>query len=280
MMLNQFFFQSLTSVSSVEGFWCKVSFRFKCSTSPQTLANSTHPISFLTCDNVSIRFEFVTRSCCVFCVLNLSYFNAWAGILLLLKEIMSSICERQYDWGGYSQVSPTPPENWPNKISRTFFQHQVLWNKQGDGLHHETWQGSRCSSWWEGLPPRRFPCPWKAGKVHGGCKVSSKWSLWLFALPVFVILWLIPFLRYGIYPLTAFAMAVPPPSKAEPSTPELHRYFVAQVLKREMWLTDHYLVRTCRSDSEKANEPEPQDEESRRVNTMQVCFSNSNQKSG
>jgi len=52
--------------------------------------------------------------------------------------------------------------------------------------------------------------------------------------------------KYGIYPLTAFAMAVPPPSKAEPSTPELHR-----------------------SDSEKANEPEPQDEESRRVNTMQ-----------
>ena len=88
-------------------------------------------------------------------------------------------------------------------------------------------------------------------------------------------LWLVPFLRYGIYPLTAFAMAVPPPSKAEPSTPELHRYFVAQVLKREMWLTDHYLVRTCRSDSEKANEPEPQDEESRRVNTMQVCLSNS-----
>ena len=38
---------------------------------------------------------------------------------------------------------------------------------------------------------------------------------------------------------------------------------------------DHYLVCICRSDSEKANEPEPQDEESRRVNTMQVCFSNS-----
>ena len=55
MMLNQFFFQSLTSVSSVEGFWCKVSF-IKCSTSPQTLANSTHPTWFLTCDNVSIRF--------------------------------------------------------------------------------------------------------------------------------------------------------------------------------------------------------------------------------
>ena len=87
MMLNQFFFQSLTSVSSVEGFWCKVSFRFKCSTSPQTLANSTHPTLFLTCDNVSIRFEFVTRSCCVFCVLNLSYFNAWAGVLLLLKKL-------------------------------------------------------------------------------------------------------------------------------------------------------------------------------------------------
>merc|ERR1712126_655369 len=32
--------------------------------------------------------------------------------------------------------------------------------------------------------------------------------------------------KYGIYPLTAFAMAVPPPSKAEPSTPELHRYSV------------------------------------------------------
>ena len=126
MMLNQFFFQSLTSVSSVEGFWCKVSFRFKCSTSPQTLANSTHPTLFLTSDNVSIRFEFVTRSCCVFCVLNLSYFNAWAGILLLLKEIMSSICERQYDWGGYSQVSPTPPENWPNKIWRTFLTSGIM----------------------------------------------------------------------------------------------------------------------------------------------------------
>ena len=34
---------------------------------------------------------------------------------------MSSNCERQYDWGGYSQVSPTSPENWPNKISRIFF---------------------------------------------------------------------------------------------------------------------------------------------------------------
>ena len=42
-----------------------------------------------------------------------------------------------------------------------------------------------------------------------------------------------------------------------------------------MWLTVHYLARICRSDSEKANEPEPQDEESRRVNTMQVCFSSS-----
>ena len=58
-----------------------------------------------------------------------------------------------------------------------------------------------------------------------------------------MILWLTTFLRYGIYPLTAFAMAVPPPSKAEPSTPDLHRYSVKlhmphdiQVLKPEMWL--------------------------------------------
>ena len=34
-------------------------------------------------------------------------------------------------------------------------------------------------------------------------------------------------LRYGIYPLTAFALAVPPPSKTEPQTPELNRYTIA-----------------------------------------------------
>ena len=33
-------------------------------------------------------------------------------------------------------------------------------------------------------------------------------------------------LRYGIYPLTAFALAVPPPSKTEPQTPELNRSMV------------------------------------------------------
>ena len=37
-------------------------------------------------------------------------------------------------------------------------------------------------------------------------------------------------LRYGIYPLTAFALAVPPPSKTEPQTPELNRSMVDFIL--------------------------------------------------
>ena len=37
-------------------------------------------------------------------------------------------------------------------------------------------------------------------------------------------------LRYGIYPLTAFALAVPPPSKTEPQTPELNRLMVDFIL--------------------------------------------------
>jgi len=55
--------------------------------------------------------------------------------------------------------------------------------------------------------------------------------------------------KYGIYPLTAFALAVPPPSKTEPQTPELNR-----------------------SESDQLNEPEPQDEESRRINNMQCSL--------
>jgi len=57
--------------------------------------------------------------------------------------------------------------------------------------------------------------------------------------------------KYGIYPLTAFALAVPPPSKTEPHTPEAER----------------------RSKSDKlGSEPEAQDEESRRIMTMQCSL--------
>lgn len=55
--------------------------------------------------------------------------------------------------------------------------------------------------------------------------------------------------KYGIYPLTAFALAAPPPSKSEPQTPELSRH-----------------------KSDKLSDPEPQDEESRRISNMQCSL--------
>ena len=275
MMLNQFFFQSLTSVSSVEGFWCKVSFRFKCSISPQTLANSTHPTLFLTCDNVSIRFEFVTRSCCVFCVLNLSYFNAWAGILLILKEIMCSICERQYDWGGYSQVSPTPPENWPNKISRTFFNIRYYGTNKvmASITKHDKAQDAQADEKvfrledfpvHEKLEKFMEDVKWVASEVYDFLLSQSLWFCdWYLFSGMASTLWLhSPWQCHH-------------PQKLNPQL-----LSSIGIQWNYLRLTDHHLVRICRSDSEKANEPEPQDEESRRVNTMQVCFSNSNQKSG
>jgi len=55
--------------------------------------------------------------------------------------------------------------------------------------------------------------------------------------------------KYGIYPLTAFALAAPPPSKSEPQTPELHRH------KKD----NH-------------SDPEPQDVENRRILNMQCSL--------
>jgi len=54
--------------------------------------------------------------------------------------------------------------------------------------------------------------------------------------------------KYGIYPLTAFALATPPPTKTRAPSPELYHQ------------------------SDKSNSPEPQDVENRRVLTMQCSL--------
>jgi len=53
--------------------------------------------------------------------------------------------------------------------------------------------------------------------------------------------------KFGIYPLTAFALAQPQPTKPRPPTPETHK-------------------------SDKSNSPEPQDLESRRIQNMQCSI--------
>merc|ERR1712127_467934 len=55
--------------------------------------------------------------------------------------------------------------------------------------------------------------------------------------------------KFGIYPLTAFALAVPPPAKTEPPSPELHR-----------------------QKTDKLSEEESQDEENRRICSMQCSI--------